>query len=101
MDRLKSLLLVPVTLAGFVLPTFAAPAQPTQPQVQCLAPHALLTALTTAGDWIIKRDPNGVGDEKLNGIVFREAGMINVAVFQQGCLAIVVVIGKAPPDIEV
>jgi hypothetical protein len=97
----KTLLLTPVLLAGLVVPSGAAPMQPAQPGNECMAPHTFLTALSSAGDWIVKRDPVNAGDEKVTGVVFREAGMIDVAVFENGCLAMVVVVGKAPPDIKV
>jgi len=94
----KFLWLAPLLVAGLTLPSSAAPDKVAAPGNDCLAPHTFLTALSSAGDWIVKRAPNGVADEKVTGIVFREAGMINVAVFREGCLAMVVVVGKAPPD---
>ena len=98
---LKYLVLGPIVAVGLATPSLGAPAKPAAPSKNCLQPHALLTALTSAGDWIIKRDPAGVADEKLTGLVFRQANMINVAVFQDGCLAMIVVVGKSPPDLKV
>ncbi len=96
----KTLLLASLVGTGLATPTIAAPEKPTAAE-QCLAPGAFLTALSSAGDWVVKRDPGGVGDEKVSGVVFREGGLIDVAIFRDGCLALVVVVGKAPPDIEV
>ena len=67
----------------------------------CLAPAAFLTALADAGDWILKREVYAGDQNKLNGVVFRQGGMIDVALFQNGCLAMVVEIGKAAPDLQV
>jgi hypothetical protein len=109
MVAVKSLLLPPLILAGLATPSLAAPPDPmgpaaaptSPPATKCLAPEAFLTALVEAGDWIVTRDPAGVEDAKLKGVVFRESGMISVALFKKGCLAMVVVVGKAAPDIEV
>jgi hypothetical protein len=98
MSIFKLLLVTPVTVAMTILPSLAA--APASPANDCMAPKAFLTALSTAGDWIVKRDPAG-NDEKLTGVVFRDAGMFNVALFKDGCLAMVVIVGKAPPDREV
>jgi hypothetical protein len=97
MTTLKSLLLAPMALAASTLPTLAAP--PAMPEKDCLAPAAFLTALDSAGDWVIKRAPDGAAEAELKGILFREAGMINVALFRNGCLAVVMVVGKAAPDV--
>jgi hypothetical protein len=99
MTMLKPLLLAPLALAATILPAIAAPAA--MPEKDCMAPAAFLTALDQAGDWIIQRAPARVQDTELKGILFRDSGMINVALFKDGCLAAVMVVGQAPPDIQV
>jgi hypothetical protein len=81
------------------MPSFGATT--TQPTGQCLAPTAFLTALSSSGDWIVERSPQHVADTKLTGVIFRHSGMIDVALFRQGCLAMIVVVGEAPPDLLV
>lgn len=99
MTTLKPLLLAPLALAVAIFPAIAAPAA--MPQKDCLAPATFVSALDQAGDWIIHRDPVRVQDTDLKGIMFRDSGLINVAVFKNDCLAAVMVVGEAPPDIEV
>lgn len=105
MTTLKPLLLAPLALAATILPSLAASSpsvsgKPAIPEKDCLAPAAFETVLSTAGDWIVMRAPDGADKTKLKGIVFRDAGMINVALFEDGCLAAVMVVGKAPPDLQ-
>jgi hypothetical protein len=66
-----------------------------------LAPTAFLTALNSAGDWVVERSPNHVPDAKVTGVIFRHSGMIDVALFRQGCLAMIVIVGQAAPDLLV
>jgi hypothetical protein len=100
-------LLPPLAVVAASLPAFAAappsafPARPEPAAMhRCLPPQAFLTALDSAGLWVLKREPAGPA-EKVTGVVFRESGMIDVALFKNGCLAILVQVGKARPDIEV
>jgi hypothetical protein len=93
----KLLTVVPVLFAGIALPGVAAPLPAPAQTAACLDQAAFLSALSDAGDWIIKRDPDGA----VARVAFRESGMIDVAVFRDGCLAVVVVVGQARPDFKV
>ena len=104
----KSLFLVPILAAGLTASGWAetGPAggpvpAPAHPDTNCMAPAEFLNTLTTAGDWVIGSAPKGVEEAKITGVVFRESGMIDVALFRAGCLAAVVIVGKAAPDIMV
>jgi len=106
MNITTSLLLAPLALAGLIVPAVAAtgPAggpipTPAASTARCMAPAELLTTLATAGDWVIGKSPKNVDGANIKGVVFRESGMIDVALFEGGCLAAVVVVGKAAPDI--
>lgn len=92
---------LPVILLSLSIPSFAAPSTTSDRAGACMAPKTFLSALTSAGDWVIKRDPNGAGDAQVTGVAFRHEGMIDVAVFKSGCLAMVVIVGQAPPDLQV
>lgn len=99
MARIKYLFMLLATIMMSTLLVSAAP--PPKTADECMAPQAFLARLVVAGDWIVKRAPNHVADSEVTGVVFREGGMINIAVFQNGCLALIVIVGKAPEDIKV
>jgi hypothetical protein len=99
MARIKYLLMLLAMIVASTLPSPAAPLPKTANE--CMAPQTFLARLVIAGDWIVKRAPNHVADTEVTGVVFREGGMINVAVFQDGCLALIVIVGEASEDIKV
>lgn len=99
MARIKNLLMLLAMIVASSLPASAAPAPKTAGE--CMAPEAFLARLVLAGDWIVKRAPNHVADSAITGVVFRENGMIDIAVFQNGCLALIVIVGEASEDLKV
>jgi hypothetical protein len=103
----KSLLAAPLIFAGMIAPAMASATGPDLGQAvalrapQCMAPAEFRNTMAVAGDWVIGQAPSKVGRDPVTGIVFRESGMIDVALFDHGCLAAVVVVGKAAPDIVI
>lgn len=100
----KSLLAAPLLLAGMTAPALASATGPDRgPAVDttregCMAPPEFIRTVATAGDWVIGQAPSHAPAERVTGVVFRESGMIDVALFKGGCLAAVVIVGKAAPD---
>jgi len=104
---LKMLLLAPLALATTTAPCLASATGPDLGHAvalrapQCMAPAAFRDTMAVAGDWVIGQSPRHAPTHRIAGIVFRESGMIDVALFKDGCLAAVVVVGKAAPDLMV
>lgn len=103
MSPLKALFLGPFIAAVTVTSALASPisAESAAPVDKCLAPAAFISAVSSAGDWVVERSPHHVPDAKVTGVIFRHSGMIDVALFRQGCLAMIIVVGEAPPDLLV
>ena len=76
-------------------PGFATAAQPNP---TCLAPSAFIDQVSSAGDWVVEKSPLHAPDDQVKGVIFRDSGMIDVALFRGGCLAAIVVVGHAKPD---
>ena len=103
MSPLRLLLLARVIAAITISSSFSAPTPvpPPAPVDKCLAPAAFISVVSSAGDWVVERSPHHVPDAKVTGVIFRHSGMIDVALFRGGCLAMIVVVGEAPPDLLV
>jgi hypothetical protein len=104
MTNLTPLLIAPAMLAGLIVPGFASATGPDggpaagRSQPRCMAPPEFIRTVATAGDWVIGQSPTHAPAERVTGVVFRESGMIDVALFRNGCLAAVIIVGKAAPD---
>jgi len=96
---LKTLLAVPLVVGLTATPGLAAPPAPADSR--CLAPTTFISQLSSAGDWVVERSPHHAPDPQVKGVIFRHSGMIDVALFQRGCLAAIVVVGEAKPDLMV
>lgn len=101
MSPFKPLSLALFTAAMTVAPSLAAATPAPVPANKCMAPAAFISAVSLAGDWVVERSPHHVPDAKVTGVIFRHSGMIDVALFRGGCLAMIVVVGEAPPDLMV